>query len=127
MAAMKEQETVRAILQFLALHRIPAWRMNQGAMRGEHKGKRWFMKFGVTGMSDIIGVLPWCAEDRLRAEDPATHRVSCLTGRFLAIEVKQPRKAPSPAQVAFIQTVILSGGVAFVAHSVAEVKEKLCL
>ncbi len=109
---MKEQDTVRAILQFLALHRIPAWRMNQGAMRGEHKGKRWFMKFGVTGMSDIIGVLP---------------NLGSGGGQFLAIEVKLPRKLPTPAQVAFIQTIILAGGVAFVAHSVAEVKEKLCL
>ncbi len=114
---MKEQDTVRAILQFLQLHRIPAWRVNTGAFRATYKGRERFHRFGAAGMSDIIGIDN--RVDMLR--DP------CRAGRFFAIEVKQPRKTPTPAQVAFIQTVILAGGVAFVAHSIADVKAKLCL
>ncbi len=104
---MKEQATVRAILQFLHLHHISAWRMNTGAFRAAYKGTTRFHRFGVKGMSDIIGILPG--------------------GKFLAIEVKQPRNQPAPAQRGFLDEVMVMGGEAFVAHSVAEVKERLCL
>lgn len=114
---MREQDTVRAILQFLALHHIPAWRMSVGAFRAEHKGKFRFHRFGVPGMSDIIGVLP----------DTVPTIYSGRTGVFLAIEVKLPRGVPTPEQVAFLQTVTLAGGLGFVAHSVDEVKARLGL
>ncbi len=122
MAAMKEQDTVRAILDFLQLHRIPAWRVNTGAFRATYKGRTRFHRFGAAGMSDIIGIIPY--QDR---PSNTVHGGLQRPGRFLAIEVKQARKVPTPAQVAFIQTVVLAGGVAFVAHSIADVKAKLCL
>lgn len=114
---MKEQDTVRAILQLLHAHRIPAWRMNQGAMRGEHKGKRWFMKFGVTGMSDIIGIVQ---------RTDGVH-VGPVVGCFLAIEVKRAGNKPTPDQTAFLETIHQAGGVAILAYTIDDVAKRLGL
>ena len=51
--------------------------------------------------------------------------IACVRGRFVAIEVKQPGKHPTPAQVAYIEKIQRSGGIAFVAHSVEEVDDLL--
>lgn len=56
--APTEAQTQRAILDLLAAKRIFALRMNTGAMSGSHKGKRWFVRFGVKGMADIVA-FPW--------------------------------------------------------------------
>jgi hypothetical protein len=53
---VKESQIQRSILDLLAAERIPAWRMNTGAMSGEHKGKKWFMRFGEKGMADILAI-----------------------------------------------------------------------
>ena len=98
----KEGDTVRAILDFLALHGIPAGRMNTGAMK---IGSR-FIRFGWVGMSDIIGIIP-------------------STGQFLAIEVKSPTGKPTLAQLDFLGTINESQGIGFVARSVADVIEVL--
>ena len=51
---MKESEIQRAILDLLTAKRVLAFRMNTGAMSGEHMGKTWFMRFGSPGMADIV-------------------------------------------------------------------------
>ena len=112
----REQDTVAAILTLLRAHRIPAWRMNTGAFVAEHKGVRRFHRFGAKGMADILGVL----------------RQSCTpppapTGRFLAIEVKQRGRKPTPEQQRFLDEVAMAGGLAFVAYSVADVQQMLGL
>ena len=98
----KEGDTVRAILQFLALHHIPAWRVNTGATK---IGGR-FLRFGAVGMADIVGVIP-------------------STGQFLAIEVKSRTGKPTLAQLDFLGTINESQGIGFVARSVADVLEVL--
>lgn len=101
-----EQEILRQCLQWLRLHRVFAWRQNQGAMTGTHKGKRWHLQFaGVEGISDIIGVLPG--------------------GRFLAAECKRAGNKPTPTQTAFLEDVNRRGGVGIVVRSVDELAEQL--
>jgi hypothetical protein len=51
----------------------------------------------------------------------------CLSGRFIAIEVKRPGHHPTPLQVDFIKQVQAAGGIGFVTYSVEEVIEKLGL
>ena len=51
--------------------------------------------------------------------------ICCLNGRFVAIEVKQPGKQPTELQSLKMEMIRASGGVAFVACSVSDVKEKL--
>jgi hypothetical protein len=45
---------LRAVLDLLAAKRILAFRNNVGVMRGAHKGKNYFVKFGTVGMADVI-------------------------------------------------------------------------
>lgn len=59
------------------------------------------------GVSDIIGLTP--------------------TGRFIAIEVKAPKKYATVEQKEFIQWVKDGGGIAFVARSIEDVERELSL
>ena len=115
-----EQATVRAILQFLHAHRIPAWRMNSGGFRAEYKGTTRFHRFGVTGMSDILGALV-CRH----GPDHTDH--NCDHGRLLSIEVKSATGKVSAAQKDFLAQVTGAGGKAFVARDVATVARELGL
>lgn len=109
----RETDTVRAILQFLALHHIPAWRMNSGAAK---IGNR-LVRFGSPGMSDILGIHP---------SRPA-HTYGGEIGRFLAIEVKSKFGRLRPAQAAFSQTVSQAGGLYLVVRHVDDVANALGL
>jgi hypothetical protein len=73
-------------------------------MQGIPHYKQWQGLGSLKGVSDIIG---------------------CYFGRYFAIEVKAPGRGLSENQQGFIQWVNDAGGLAFVAHSVAEVAEKL--
>lgn len=104
---MKETDIQRQILAYLQYHRSVAlyWRQNTGAARFDKGGKEYFVRFGVPGISDILGVLN--------------------DGRFFAIEVKMPGRKLTENQGNFINNVNRAGGVAFVAHSVEDVQEGL--
>ena len=102
----REQDIQKAVLQFLSLRGWFAWRVNSGAMSGEHNGKRWYMKFnGAPGCSDIIGVSP--------------------QGRFLACEVKRPGNKPTELQSAFLERVRASGGIGIVVTGIADLDQQL--
>ena len=58
------------------------------------------------GVPDILGIIPG-------------------GGRILGIEVKRPGNQPTIAQLAFMEAIRKSGGVAFVASSVEEVESQL--
>jgi len=111
----RETDTVRAILQFLALHHIPAWRVNTGAAK---IGGR-FLRFGSPGMSDILGIRVVHATSLMKRP--------ILVGRLLAIEVKTATGRVTPAQQAFLTLVNAHGGLAFVARSVEDVRKELGL
>jgi len=113
----KEGDTVTAILQFLALHHIPAWHMRTGATK---IGGR-FIRFGAVGMADIIGMLPRHAMLRFR---PLPVR-EIAEGVFLAIEVKSAKGIVTPAQQSFLDQINAAGGRAFVARSVDDVAREL--
>ena len=103
---VKESTIQKHILLYLGYSQIVVptfWRQNAGAVRTENR----FVKLGKAGVSDIIGIL-W-------------------DGRFLAIEVKTPKRRTnvSPAQQKFLEVVNKAGGVGFVACDVNEVKDKL--
>ncbi len=104
---MSEQATVRAILQYLGARQILAWRMNVGAAvtGAEFNASPRFVRFGVKGMADIIGIMPG--------------------GRFLAIEVKSRGGRPTVYQQAWLEQVARAGGLAFVARSVQEAAARL--
>lgn len=119
----RESDLQREILRYLLLvPGVVAWRSNVGAVAAEYKGRRRFVRFGVVGMADIIG---WKTERivKLSLLSPARPIEPIVPlARFLAIEVKRPGRAPSPAQTAFLQRVADAGGLAIVAKSLDDVR-----
>ena len=117
----RESEIQREILRYLALvPGVTAWRNNTGAMFGEHKGKRWAVRFGKKGLPDIIG---WRSASVIPAETDGYAFEPWA--RFLAIEVKRPGKTATPEQAAFLESVRKAGGIAFVATCVEDVQKVL--
>lgn len=101
----RETDIVRTILDGLHACGIMAWRVNTGAMAGSHNGKSRFVRFGPKGQADIQGV--WHG------------------GRFLAIEVKRPSGKVTLEQADWLARIRDVGGIAIVAHSWAEVEQRL--
>lgn len=78
------------------------WRNNTGMFSGEYKGKKRFIRAGVKGSADILGL----------QKD---------TGVFLAIEVKRAGGTVTPEQFEFLNEINRRHGRAFVAYSVEDV------
>jgi len=101
-----EGAVVAAILEYLQLRGIFAWRMNTGAtVIKVPNGKDRFLRFGKKGISDIIGILD--------------------DGRWLAIECKTEKGKASLDQLYFLAEIAKRGGVAFVARSIEDVVREL--
>lgn len=105
MKKSNETALVRAVLDYLEIRGIWAWRQNSGAFEGEYKGKKRFMRFGIKGMSDILGVMP--------------------DGRFLAIECKVKPNKPTPDQLEFLGNVKRRGGVACLCWNIDDVMDAI--
>lgn len=88
---------LNACLMWLKSRRIPAHKMNSGALRTE---RGCFIRYGFPGCPDIIGILPG--------------------GRFLGVEVKTGTGRLTEHQEAFRRTVEESGGVFVVAREIDE-------
>jgi len=100
-----ETSLVHTAIALLKLKGVFCWRNNTGAtVLGEGDGRR-FVRFGVPGASDILGVLPG--------------------GRFFAAEAKVGRNKPTRSQQDFLNSVSRAGGLAIVFYSIDELIEKI--
>lgn len=100
-----EKQIQNAILDYLTLLPGTYWATNNtGLWDPVKKVHRRPGKFFRHGVSDIIGV---CGN----------------TGRIVCIEVKTPKGRVSEHQKKFLKEISESGGIAFVARSVDEVRE----
>ncbi|MFA5911829.1 MAG: VRR-NUC domain-containing protein [Vicinamibacterales bacterium] len=107
-----EGAVLAAILEYLAIRQVFAWRVNTGAVKlADKTGKTRFVRFGFPGCSDIIGVIG--------SEIPAWE------GRPLAIEVKSPTGKATEEQLIFLAEIAKRGGLAFIARSVEDVEREL--
>lgn len=97
-----EAQTQRAILDYLLARGHYVWRNNTGMFTGEYKGRKRFIRAGLKGSADIIGV----------------ERVS---GQLIAIEVKRRGGKIRPEQLEFIAEITRRRGLAFVAYSLDDV------
>jgi hypothetical protein len=100
----KESEIQRAILEYLALVKVTAWRINQAGVP-LHDGSGRFRRGPTRGVSDILGI--------------------AQGGRFVAIEVKRRGNRATPDQILFLKRVSDAGGIAVVACSVQDVADAL--
>lgn len=129
-APRRESEIQRAILTYLrTVPGVVAWRQNVGTASGEHKARRWFVRYGFPGLSDILGWVDFC---RFPGPERGQARAISCAGkgmyhvpRFLAIEVKRPGGEPTAQQATFLACVREAGGLAFVATSVEDVVREL--
>lgn len=96
---MKESEIQKQILDYCRLMGCLVFKVNNGGVY--IKSRDCYMKSPMKGVSDIIGL---------------TNK-----GRFLAIEVKMPKKKPSIEQVDFIERVKAKGGIGLVAWSLEDI------
>lgn len=99
---MSESVVVAQCLEWLALHRIFAWRNNTGSYKTP-EGR--FIRYGHVGSADILGLLP--------------------DGRFLAVECKAATGKQSKAQKTFQQMVERNGGAYIVARSTADLERAI--
>jgi len=97
---LSEHQIQKQILDWLKAKGIFHWRNNTGAMKGSHKGKGWFMRFGAVGSPDIFVV----------------HK-----GDIYGIEVKAPGKFESEEQRQWGMRLIMAGGYYIVAHSLEDI------
>jgi hypothetical protein len=98
---IKEVDIQGQIMDVLDRLHIFHWRNNTG---GFFSGKR-FVKFGLVGSGDILGILPG--------------------GRFFSIETKKPKgktdQKREEKQIAWMESVNKSGGLAIKVQSVEDV------
>lgn len=100
-----EGAVLNSILDYLRIRHVFAWRNNTGATKIRTPGGDRFIRYGLKGSSDILGILD--------------------DGRFLAIEVKAPAGRVTQEQKDFLESIRKRGGVAFVARSVEDVVQNL--
>ena len=96
-----ERDIQRAILDYLSLKRIVAFRINSGAMKVGSAGNERYMRLAPRGTPDILGYTK--------------------DGHFLAIEVKRKGGTVSTEQQEFIDGVNRAGGIGLVAYSLDDV------
>jgi len=100
---IKEADVLNAVSRWLAVKRIPHWRVNSGALKTPH-GR--LVKFGAKGRSDFIAIGP--------------------DGEFIAIECKHPHGGVlSAAQNEFLDCVNRHGGIGIVVSSVESLELQL--
>jgi len=108
-AKLTEKQIENSILQFLFQKKIYCWKQNTTGVYDPSKKcfRMPHSPFIISGIADIIGLTS--------------------TGQFFAIEVKTPQRKNnlSDHQKAFIEAIVESGGIAFVATSVDDVIKNL--
>ena len=119
---LSEAAIQRQILDYLTLRGIFAWRNNSGAVKIAGKGKDRFMRFGMPGSADILGIFP---EETIVIRLDNAAKDKGRSGRLWAIEVKAAKGKLSPAQESFRDAVVANGGKYTLARSVEDVIKAL--
>jgi hypothetical protein len=110
---MSEKELMQQIQIEVSKLGGRVFRNNVGTFRGSDGS---YNRTGLCiGSSDLIG---WFPRPGFYGDDGSAV--------FLAIEVKTPTGKVRPEQIQFINTVNKSGGIAFIARSVEDVRRNLC-
>ena len=115
-----EKEVQAEILKWLnSRPNIWAWRRPVGMMRWKNKqGGQRFSRFGMSGQSDIEGVV------RVEMRDIPTEDLQWV-GVHLEVECKRKGEEPTKPQAAWLMAMNAAGGIAEWAHSVAMLECKL--
>lgn len=99
---LSEHDIQSQILGWLQHRKIFHWRNNTGAMAGKHKGRGWFVRFGVRGSPDIFAV---------------------IDGQIFGIEVKAKGGVLSEQQLVWAERFMACGGRYVTAYCLEDVKQ----
>ena len=103
---MLERNVQRLLLDWLNTQpNIKVWRQNTGASAYTFKGKKRFVRFGIPGQSDLVGLTGG--------------------GRFLAVEVKSAKGKLTEHQAEYLNMVRKYGGIALCVSSLEELQDQL--
>lgn len=109
-----------AITDFLAAEHVLHFRMNTGAMQGEHNGKKWFVRFGAPGMADLLAFKEvwcwWMQNSEAGIHNDVRDLIHSITPVW--IEVKKPGGKQSPNQKSFQKLVESHGHRYILADSI---------
>lgn len=98
-----EKSVMKIISQFLALHKIPHWRINSGGLKDRNNR---LVRFGAKGMSDYYAI--------------------GSSGVSIWIECKRPKGGRlSEAQRNFLDCINRNGGIGIVVNSVESLEQQL--
>ena len=98
-----EKTVMKTVSQFLALHKIPHWRINSGGLRDKRNR---LVRFGAAGMSDYYAI--------------------GKNGVSIWIECKRPIGGVlSEPQKNFLDCINRNGGIGIVVNSVESLEEQL--
>jgi hypothetical protein len=100
---VREADVLNAVLQYLSIKKIPAWRQNSGAFQNTY-GQ--FVRFGKKDSADITGIDP-------------------KTGHRIEIECKAPGKSLREGQRQFLDMINRCMGIGICVHSVEELEQQL--
>jgi len=111
---MKEQQIQNAILDYLKIMNIFAFRLNTGGFSGTYKGKKWFVRSHNLGKgaADIFALVPY-------AEAADMHKSQTA----FWIEVKNDKGQQSIEQKQFQQYVEGLGHKYILARSVDDIRD----
>jgi len=99
----KESFVMNAVSQYLALRKIPHWRINSGGLKNS-RGR--LVRFGASGMSDYYAIGPG--------------------GISIWIECKRPKGGKlSEAQKEFLDCINRNGGIGIVVNSIEGLEQQL--
>lgn len=115
---MKEQQIVKAILDYLKLKKIFHWRNNTGALKTEAGG---FMRFGATGSPDIFVVLPTLTVQQRLNADGTFGEEDHTFGQIIGLEVKNEKGKQSDNQLAWQKDFVAAGGEYHLVRSLDDV------
>jgi hypothetical protein len=104
---VKETDIQKAILHYLKMKGIFAWRNQSVGIYDPVKKifRKPKSRYSINGVSDILGILPG--------------------GKFLAIEVKRPKQKMTEAQWQFVFEINNRGGVAFSTACISDVASRI--
>jgi len=104
---MTEHELQTSIIQYLQLKKYYVMRLNSGVIPSFYKGEQRMIRLSKKGTPDLLafrGIL-----------EPKYNYV-----KLIFIEVKLPKKKPTPEQEEMMKELEFYGAKCFVAHSVEE-------
>jgi hypothetical protein len=127
----RETELVRAILDYLKFcPGVIAWRQNTGmAMMKGRGGKPQPVRFGVKGLPDIIGSVPWCWECYRplgACDNPGDQSKHYPRGpRPFGFEAKRSGQPLAPEQIRMADTLADAGWLYRRVESIDDVRRAL--